>query len=175
MSKSGVNRITNNETNTLNIHGGQNAVLCSSTRTHIHTVFLDMKMNIVTFDPFTLIKADFPLSLGRMWSSSYKDSAWDSAVKASPLACGLCSRGGRGRPGWEEQEFRTKFKTWSRYGWLNDYVQLVTSDWIWRMFRTVWDNVSTFAIKSNCIGLIYDNFKVCTLIWHILHSPYKKL
>lgn len=33
---------------------------------HIHTVFLDMKMNIVTFDPFTLIKADFPLSLGRM-------------------------------------------------------------------------------------------------------------
>ncbi len=59
---------------------------------------------ILTFDPVSFIEADFSLSLGRVCSGSYKDSSWDGAVEASPLACGLSSCAGWGRPGWEGAE-----------------------------------------------------------------------
>lgn len=76
------------------------------------------KWNILTFDPVSLIKADFSLSLGRVRSSSYKDSSWDSAVEASSLASGLPNCAGWSRPGWEGAEggaddWRLQLKTHS--------------------------------------------------------------
>lgn len=67
---------------------------------HIHSV-MSGNARILTFDPVSLIEADFSLSLCRVWPSSYKDSSWDGAVEASPLACGLSGRAGGCRPGWE--------------------------------------------------------------------------
>lgn len=55
--------------------------------------------HILTFDPVPLIEAYFAFSLGRVGSGGHKDSAWDSAVEASPLAGRLSGCGGRGRPG----------------------------------------------------------------------------
>lgn len=96
--------------------------------THIHAECHDRKMHTLTFDPVSLIEADFSLSLGRVWSSRYKDSSWDSTVEASPLACGLSSCAGRGRPGWGAEggvdDLRPQVKTQKApYGWLNYWMQ----------------------------------------------------
>lgn len=68
----------------------------SHTSSQRHTI---KRARMLTFDPVPLIEADFSLSLGRVRSSGDKHSSWDGAVEPSPLACGLCGRAGRGRPG----------------------------------------------------------------------------
>lgn len=82
---------------------GVNSVTNTDSQPDRHFEFT-WKTNEDTFDPVSFIEADFSLSLGRVCSGGYKDSSWDGAVEASPLACGLSSCAGRGRPGWEGAE-----------------------------------------------------------------------
>lgn len=88
--------ITNTDSQSVTLyilHGRQTP---SHTSPQCHKI---KRVRMLTFDPVPLIEADFSLSLGRVWSSGDKHSSWDGAVEASPLACGLHGRAGRGRPG----------------------------------------------------------------------------
>lgn len=77
---------------------------------HTHPDTLIPLKHTLTFDPVALVETYFAFPLGRVWSGGHKDSAWDGAVEASPLACGLSSCGGCGRPGRASADGRLKLK-----------------------------------------------------------------
>ncbi len=98
--------LTPDQTDTLSLRGDKMQSYKPAC-TQKHTVLWHENAPMLTFDPVSLIEADFSLSLGRVWSSGHKDSSWDGAVEASPLACSLCSCAGRRRPGRERAESGT--------------------------------------------------------------------